>query len=299
MKRFCFSLIMMVLSVVAVAQQDFKCTFSISSNTSDGNTDRTIYQEMQKQVQEFMNGVKWCNYEIGPEERIECTMQIVVTERVSSEQYKGKMNLALRRPIYNTSLYSTLFTFIDQYIEFSFIEGEPLVYNDNVFDSNLTSLVAFYLYTFLGVYFDSFTLMGGTEYYEKAQSVVNAAQSAVEPGWKSFQSRKNRYWIAENFLNSSYSGIRTFLYVYHIKGLDVMTDNIEMGRTFTTQAIEKLREANRQKPGLFALQIILEAKREEFINIYSQANDNDKSKFLQVMKEIDASNISDYERINN
>lgn len=100
-------------------------------------------------------------------------------------------------------------------------------------------------------------------------------------------------------MNSSYDGIRSFLYKYHRKGLDAMADNVQLGRSFTTQALEDLRKASRQKPGLFALQLILDAKRDEIINIYTEGLPNEKSKVIQIMNEIDPANASRYQKIQN
>ncbi|MDR2083930.1 MAG: DUF4835 family protein [Bacteroidales bacterium] len=299
MKRLFLITVFLCVANVFAYTQDFKCTFSVTSNTSDGSSDRTRFQEMQRQIQEFINGYKWCNYNISQEERIECTMQLMITKIVSAEQFEGQINIGLRRPVYNSTYNTTLLNHIDKDIEFTFVESNPLIFNENSFDDNLTSIIAFYMYLFLGIDFDSFSPGAGTQYYEKAQAIVNAAQSANEKGWRSYQNTRNRYWIIENLLNSSYYGVREFLYIYHRNGLDVMADNIAMGTSAAVQAIEKLRNVNRQKPNLFIIYLMLEAKRDEFINLFSGANDVEKNKFLQVMQEIDPTNMSRYNQIKN
>lgn len=297
MKRLLIIIALSLFSYTAICQ-DLRCQISVSSNTADGDVDRTIYQEMQRAIQELINGIKWCNYTIGPEERIECTMQITISERVSDQKFKGKMNYAVRRPVYNTSYTTTLLSGIDEDIEFDFQEGNPLIYNENSFDNNLTAVVGFYINIFLGVYFDSFAMNAGAEYFEKAQAIVNNAQSAVEPGWRSYQNnQRNRYWIAENLQNPSYKEYHDFFYKFHLKGLDAMADNMEMGRAATTQAIENLRNVNRQKSGLYITLLILDAKRDELIKMYTEANDNDKTKFIQYMSEIDPANASKYNAV--
>jgi hypothetical protein len=35
-------------------------------------------------------------------------------------------------------------------------------------------------------------ILGGTEYFQKAQLIVTNAQSAAESGWKSFESQKQQ-----------------------------------------------------------------------------------------------------------
>ncbi|PID94965.1 MAG: DUF4835 domain-containing protein [Bacteroidetes bacterium] len=297
MRKYLALFILFLLSS-ALTAQEFKCNISVSSSALEG-TDRRVFQDMQKALYEFVNNKKWTNYEFSEEEKIECSIQITLTKRISSEEYEGQLNVALRRPIYNSSYNSPLFNYQDKNLRFEYIESEPLIFNDNSFDNNLTAVIAYYLYIYLGMDFDSFQYHAGTPFYEKAQAIVNSAQGSNYPGWSSYESMRNRFWLVENFMNTSYDGIRGFLYKYHRKGLDAMADNVQMGRSFTTQALEDLRKASRQKPGLFIMQLITEAKREEIINIYSEGLPNEKTKVVQIMNEIDPSNTSRYQRIQN
>jgi hypothetical protein len=276
--------------------QEFKATVSVSSGQLEGS-DKTVFQEMQKALYEFVNDRLWTNYNFRVEERIECSFMLTLSERVSSNEYKGRLNVIYRRPVYRTSYETPMLNYVDKDIQFSYDEGQQLIYSDNTYSSNLTSIFAYYLNIILGMDFDSFQLYGGTPFFQKAQAVVNAAQSSPMPGWKAFEGMKNRYWLIENLLNSSYAPIRQFMYKYHLKGLDVMSDNLELGRSSITASLEDLRKANRVEPGLFILQLILEAKRDELRNLYSEANDIDKTKAVNILIEIDPSNASSYQRI--
>lgn len=291
-------ILLISLLTLNLSAQEFKCTVSVSSSKLEG-TDRSVFQEMQKALYEFVNDRKWTNYEFSEEEKIECSIQINLTKRISSEEFEGQMNIALRRPVYNSSYNSPVLNYQDKSLRFQYIESEPLIFTDNSFDNNLTAVIAYYLYVYLGLDFDTFQFHGGTAFYEKAQAIVNSAQGSGYAGWSSYESMKNRFWLIENLMNSSYDGIRSFLYKYHLKGLDAMADNVQLGRSFTTQALEDLRKASRQKPGLFALQLILDAKRDEIINLYTEGMPNEKSKVIQIMNEIDPANASRYQKIQN
>jgi hypothetical protein len=276
--------------------QEFKATISVSAAQIEGS-DKTVYQEMQKALYEFINERVWSNYAFRVEEKIDITFMLTLSERVSSNEYKGRLNIIYRRPVYRTSYETPMFNYVDKDIQFTYDEGQNLVFSDNSFDSNLTSLFAYYLYLILGLDFDTFQLYGGTQFYQKAQAVVNSAQSAVEPGWKGFEGMKNRYWLVENLLNSSYSSVRQFLYKYHRRGLDMMSDNLELGRTAITESLEDLRKAFRAEPNLFVLQLLVEAKRDELRNIYIEANEIDKAKAVAILSEVDPSNSSSYQKI--
>lgn len=276
--------------------QEFFCTVQISAPQLQ-QTNRDKFNELRQSLYEFINERRWTNYSFTRNERIEATISILITEELSSDEFKGKINLVLKRPVYGTSYTTTLFNYQDPNFQFQWQEGQALEFEENRFTSNLTSVIAFYLYVFLGLDFDTFQMMGGNPYYEKAQQIVNSAQSAKEPGWKSYESTRNRYWLIENLTNSSYANVRRFLYQYHRLGLDLMYDNMERGRQGVTAALETLQRAHRERPNLFILQLILDAKRDEFINIYSQAAGLEKTKAINILKEIDPSRANEYDRM--
>jgi len=295
MYKYVVGLLLSLFSCMLHAQE-FNCQIQVSSSQIEG-TEKKVYETLQQSLYEFINNRKWTNLAYKPEERIECTILITINERVSSDMFKGKLNLVLQRPVYKTSYNSTVFNYVDKDFDFNYLESQNLEYSPDVFNSNLTSVIAFYLNIFLGIDGDTFTKYGGTPYFEKAQAIVNTAQNVPEKGWKAFESQKNRYWLVENLLNTSYSGIREGLYDYHRLGLDVMTENIELGRNGITDCIDQFQKANRARPGLFLLQLMLDAKRDEIINIYSQASPQDKVKVIAVLKEIDPANGSKYQKI--
>jgi len=233
------------------------------------------------------------------EERIPMTMIITITDRLGSEDFKATLNLVLSRPVLNTAYNSVLFNYIEKDFQFRYVEHQPLDFSEGTYSSNLTSTIAFYINMFLGIEFDTFSSKGGTPFFEKAQSIVNAAQNAQEPGWKGFESDKNRYWLVENYLNPSNSGIRDFLYKYHRLGLDEMYDKVDLGRSAVTESLNDLKSVYDAKPDLMALQLILDAKRDEFVNIYSDTRvpPMEKVAVQNLLKEIDPANTSKYSTI--
>ena len=59
--------------------------------------------------------------------------------------------------------------------------------------------LAYYVNIILGFDYGSFSLRGGDPYFQKAWNIVNnAPESRDITGWKSFESIRNRYWLAEN-----------------------------------------------------------------------------------------------------
>jgi len=276
--------------------QEINCQVQVSARQVAG-TDRTAFEALQTSLYEFVNATKWTPYSYKLEERLEATILLTISEQVSSEKYRGQINLVLKRPVYKSNFNTTLLNYIDKDIEFDYVENEPLEYSENSFDSNLTAIIAFYINIFLGLDGDSFSPLGGTPYFERAQAIVQSAQSAVEPGWKAYENLKNRYWLSENLSNPIYRPVRESMYFYHLKGLDKMYDNPEIARASIVESIKLLKKADDEKPGSFLIQLILEAKRDEIIQVFSEGSPNNKTEVTNYLKEMDPANGSRYQQI--
>ena len=290
--------ILLFLTTTSLYPQEFDCMVSVTSQQVEG-TDKRVFESLQNAMFEFMNSRKWSNYNFRSEEKIECTMLLTITERLSADEFRGNLNLVLRRPVYNTAYNTILLNYIDKGFQFRYVEFQPLDYSDGTFSSNLTSVMAFYSYMFLGLYLDSFAPSGGSVYLEKAQEVVTAAQNAPEPGWKAYESEKNRWWMVNNFLNPANVGLREFAYRYHLQGLDQMYEKVDAGRSNISESLVYLQKVYNAKPGLFALQLMYDAKRDELVIIYSDQRvpPMEKTNVVNLLKEVDPANSSKYQAI--
>lgn len=291
-------ILLCVFSLPGLYSQELTCMINVSTPKLSG-TDKKVFQTLQNALYEFVNNRKWTNFNFKQEERIECTMLLTINDRLSADEFRGTLNVVIRRPVLNSSYNSVLLNTIDKNIQFRYVEYQPLDYSDGTFTSNITSIMAYYTYTILGFYFDSYSPSGGTPFFEKAQEVVNAAQNSSDPGWKAYESDKNRYWIANNYLNSANSGLRDFAYRYHRLGLDQMYEKVDQGRNATSEGLEILQKIYNAKPNLYALQLIFDAKRDEFVNIYADQRvpPMEKTNITNMLKEIDPANSSKYQAI--
>lgn len=297
MKKAAFYLILFMFTMVLNGQsQELDCSVRVNSRQVEGS-DKQVFTNMQKAIHEFMNNTKWTNYNFQIQERIECTFLFTISERIASDEFAGKLNVVVSRPVFGTSYNTSLLNWEDKDIHFYFIEDQPIEYSENAYTTNLAAILGFYANIVLGLDFDSFSKFGGTPFFEQAQNIVNMAQSGGERGWSSFDSQKNRYWLAENYNNNSYAGIREANYMYHRLGLDKMQDNLDMGRTKIVEALELLERVNEQRPNLFIMQLFLEAKSDEIINIFKEASSMEKSKVVEIMKQLDPANSSNYDKI--
>ena len=296
MKKIALYLLLFCLALSGVAQ-DFQCQISINSSKISGSN-RNRYNALQQELYRFINDRKWCQYNLKTNERIECALMITL-DAVSGDEFTGTMTIQLQRPVYGTSYKSTVLNFQDKNIKFTYAEGDPLEYSDNTNLSQFTSLIAFYLNLFLAVDFDTFSMNGGAPYYSKCQNIVNLNQTSKEPGWKVYESgQNNRYWIMENLTNSNYGKLHEFLYKYHRLGLDVMAESPDAGRAVIAESLRLLQDVHKQKSNIYMVQMLVHAKSDEIVNIFKQGTSSEKTQVLNIMKQIDASNQSKYNAIN-
>ncbi len=296
MKKLTIYFIFLFLCIISINAQELDCRVQVSGPGLP-ESDRQILRSLQSDAYEFLNQRNWTNYQFERDERIEASIVITVSERIGSDEFRGSIQIQSRRPIYETSYNSPIINHQDRDFSFRYAENMPLEYDGNTFMSNLTEVLAFYAYLIIGFDFDTFSPMGGTPYFEEAQKIVNRAQNAQEPGWKSFESQRNRYWIMENIFNTTYSQARMALYHYHRLGFDKMTDNREIARGEVTKALEMLQSVHRQRPGSLLMQMILTSKSDELVNLYSEATPSDLSEATRILTEIDPTNADKYRRM--
>jgi hypothetical protein len=162
-------------------------------------------------------------------------------------------------------------------------------------------VLAYYVYIILGVDYDSYSLLGGTEFFQMAEKIVNNAQNAPESGWKPYDGsrNRNRYWLVKNILNREYEGVRQFIYDYDINGLDKLESRVSEARNTMAESLKLIQDVFRKKPDpfMYFLQIIIDSKSEEIINIFLGAFPEERSRVVQIMTEIDPANKSKYEKI--
>lgn len=296
MKKISLFLFLIVLSFGIMAQ-DFQCQMSVNA-TQIAGSNRNRFNTLQQELHKFINDRKWCQYTFKTNERIECAIMINVTS-MAGDTYEATLTIQLQRPIYGTNYKSPVLNFQDKNVKFEYEEGAPLEYAENTNLSQLTSLIAYYLNVFLALDFDTFSLNGGSPYYDKAQAVVNACQNATEPGWKSYETgQRNRYWMIENLTNPTYGKIHEFLYKYHRLGLDMMQESTDVGRASVLEAIRDLQKVNSQKSNIYIVQIMVQAKADEIVNIFKEATPSEKTEVVRLMKQLDPSNGSKYDAIN-
>ncbi|WP_321289365.1 DUF4835 family protein [uncultured Sunxiuqinia sp.] len=296
MKKISFIFLFVLLIVASSLAQELRCNISVSAQQIKG-ANQNAFRTMQADLYEFMNNTKWTDHVYSMDERIECSIYIRLTEQVSSNEFKGSIQVQLRRPIFNSDYESPLLNIKDNNFHVEYVEFQNMEFNETSNRDNLTNIMAYYAYIILGMDYDSYSPNGGTEYFQKAQQIVNNVQNVRYSGWKAYESERNRYWLIENLLNKSYSSFRDCTYQYHRQGLDRMSNQIEEGRAQIAESLKSIQKVFRSRPSLYILQIFFDAKSDELVNVFSKSYPDERNRVLAILNEVDPSNGSKYEKI--
>jgi hypothetical protein len=296
MIRFTLAVLLLVIISSAVPAQELHCTVNINA-TQVQTSDRGIFTDMKAGIEQFMNQRKWTNDNYKAHEKINCSMLITITKMPSIGSFVASVQVQSARPIFNTGYSSLVFNFADRDWEFDYIESQPLEYNDNTYTSNLTSLLAVYAYLILGIDYDSFSELGGTPYFQKAQQVVQNARQSNRPGWDGLGSTRNRYWIVENYNNTQMTDIRKALYSYHRLALDTYGTDPEKSRDTILKGLRDIKKVRDVNPNSILVVSFFDAKGRELANIFSEGALPPRREAYDIITYIDPSNRSAYEKI--
>ena len=290
-------LFLMFFLSLKVYSQELNCQISINSDQIQGTAEKQIFSQLEKAIFEFMNNTKWTKDNFSTVERIDCSFFITIKQKTGTDAYSGSIQVQCRRPVYKSSMFTQILNCEDDNFYFTYQQFSQLDFNINTFQNNLTSVLAYYAYVVLASDYDTFAPLGGTEYWQKAQLIVQNAQSASEPGWLSNQSNRNRYWLIENILQPLFKGIRDCNYEYSRNGLDLMSADVETGRANVLKALDLLKPVREARPANYSIQLFFNAKADELVNIFKGATPEEKTKALETLMLLDPANSNKYSRI--
>jgi len=294
MKNIAIAFIILLLSISNLHAQDLNARVQVLTPKLQTSNKR-IFTVLETAMKDFLNGRKWSADQILPTEKIDCNFILNVTSWDGSSTFSGELQVQSTRPVYGSTYTSTLLSNNDKDFDFTYTEGQQMDFNDQNFQSNLTSVLAFYANIIVGLDYDSFSKFGGTPYFNKAKTIVNVAQTSSYKGWNAYESNFNRYWLAENLNNKRYEVIREFIYNYSRNGLDQMANNPTTGLKNITDILPELSKIDRQSVGSMLPQLFFTAKSEEFVSVLSADSPQEKVAAYNILMGADPSNGNKYQ----
>jgi hypothetical protein len=211
--------------------------------------------------------------------------------------YTAEIALTVRRPIYNTNQETLAILFSDNNWRFYYPQNKNLVHDELQFD-DLTSFVDFYVYVMLGYDYDTFSELGGTQYFSEAQSVFEIGQNSGSQGWgRSIGAQRNRYGLINDITSPAYEDFRRAVYQYHRIGLDQFTTQPDEARNQVLEALELIRENKQLTNNNYLFDIFFSAKYTEIVAIFRDADAEMRTRAYNVLRDVDPAHTSEYEKL--
>ena len=261
------------------------------------NGNPQLFKNLEKQVKEFLNNTKWTDKEILDVEKIECNFFINIS-KYGSNDFEATLQVQSSRPLYNSTFSSPILNINDKNFSFRFIEFETMVYDQNSFNSNLVSVLAFYSNLIIGLDQDSFAINGGTKYLEIAANIVNVAQTSGYKGWSlSEGNNNNRNFLISDLLANTFSPFRSTMYEYHRLGLDLMQEDLVKGKEGVAKSIQTLSEIQKIRPNSLLMRTFFDAKDDEVVSVFSGGPKMDVTKLVETLNRISPLNSQKWNKI--
>ncbi len=279
--------------------QELNAKVTINHNQIQG-TDVSVFDDLQNNLTQFINERQWTNLQFQKNERISCNFNITVTQYDNSTNvFTCKALIQANRPVYNASYTTTIYNNTDNDFNFTYAQFDQLQFNDENIDNQLTALIAYYAYLIIGINLDTFSPMGGEDILQRCMNLTNNSQNLNYPGWKAFDSDRNRFAIINDYLDGAMKPFRQLQYDYYRNGLDEMANNADRGRTNITTAIEEnLKKCHTDRPLSLLPQIWTDYKRDELSNIYKgKGTQKEKESVYDILFSINASQNTAWEKI--
>lgn len=291
--------ILIVLFVALVSMKGFSQEMRaqvVINAQQTAMADLQIFKTLERELTEFINETKWTNMIVKTQERIECNMVIIVNS-YSNDNFSASLQIQASRPVFGSSYNSTIYNYNDRQFDFTYREFQPLNFNPNVFSTNLISVIAFHVYTIIGLDASTFSPNGGDSYFEIAKQIVNTAASSNFLGWKATDGQQTRYQLNDALISPVFREFHTVMYEYHRKGLDLMHQDPRQAKTNVAAAVNMLKKVNDTRPNSFLLRTFFDAKAEEIEKIFSDGPSVPVDELVQNLNRISPTKRTNWQKI--
>ena len=277
-------LFLLLIFNLKLFSQTVNCNFVLNSDFVD-QTNQQVFSTLEKSVNEFMNSNLWNNKSLESHQRVKFNLILNLNSYVGSN-FTGTLQVQVERPVYESTYLTPIFNFLDKDISFQYDEYQPLFYNPVSFESNLISILSFYVYVAMGMEADTFRINTGTTFFKEAQKIVSLAQQNNIKGWNQSDGTRNRFWLVDTLLSNTFREYRTVQYEYHRRGMDFMTTDLIKAKNGVLFSLEKFLPLYKRRPNAFLIQTFFDAKSDEIVDILSQGPEIEIKQTLKTLNKI-------------
>jgi len=270
--------------------QELSCRVSINFRQLGGSS-FTYLNELRQLIGEYINRNTWTEDRFLPEERIECSMQIIFQEAITLTSFRAQIILTSRRPIYGTSQNTNVLQLNDENWQFDFSQGTPLVFETERYNA-MTSVLDFYAYIMLGYDYDTFSELGGQEHFQKARRILELAQARGAIGWDALGGDRGRADLINQLLDSRFEPLRRAYFAYHFYGLDHFISDTQNARLAVFDVLGTMQALDLDLSRQYTIDLFFSTKFQELTAIFEQSQLSAQA--YGILIEVDPSHLTQY-----
>ena len=176
--------------------QELNCNVTVNYSLVN-QTESKIFIELENKIKEFVNSKKWTNKSYKDFEKINCSFFITILD-YSNSSFLVNFEINSFRPVLNSTFTSNNFLFRDNGLDFKFDTNQSIIFSESKFESDLSSLLAFYSLIIIGYDNDTFSKNSGMENYLNAKKVLDFSSSfSNSQMWTPSHGggRINKFWL--------------------------------------------------------------------------------------------------------
>jgi hypothetical protein len=243
-------------------------------------------------IKKYLSEYRWTTEDyLG--EKIRCTIMIYFLSGSPDNRYNARVFIGCQRPVYRSNKGSLTLRIMDDKWEFPYVPGQAFYHNESQFDP-LLSFLDFYALLVIGYDADTFSELGGTQYFQRASEIATRGVSAGSKGWQKGGTGYTRQQVVDDLLNSKYAPIRKAYYIYHFHGLDMLESNQNRALENMLYAIDLIGQAQKSENTALPLaRIFFGAKYQEIADRFAQYPDRS---VIGKFSDYDPAHQRDYEQ---
>lgn len=249
--------------------QELNCNVTVNYSLVN-QTESKIFIELENKIKEFVNSKKWTNKSYNDFEKINCSFFITILD-YSNSLFRVNFEINSFRPVLNSTFTSNNFLFRDNGLDFKFDTNQSIIFSESKFESDLSSLLAFYSLIIIGYDNDTFSKNSGMENYLNAKKVLDFSSSfSNSQMWTPSHGggRINKFWLIDNLTSSNYQTIKQINYNYHLNGLDLLIGDEVAAKQNIIATLKNFQSINRFRPNSLLQQMFFQSKSDEIFNLF-------------------------------
>lgn len=286
---------LLILIVSSAFSQELNCKVTVDYSKVSA-TNVQVFKTLETSLNDFVNKTSWTEKKYNSNEKINCSMFILINEYDSSN-FNATIQVGSSRTIYNSTYESPVLNVNDKDMQFKYVEFENLIYSPTSFESNLVSIISFYSNLIIAIDAESLAPNGGDEYFLKAQDILSLAAQGGYKGWSQADGNQNRYFLINDLISPSFKSYKEVMTQYHFKGLDRMSDDLKGGKEELKNAIIGLSKIYAIRPNAYLLRIFFDAKADEIVSIFSGGPSIPILDLVDTLNRISPTNSSKWSKI--